>query len=72
MTGILSAESYLGLDLESRTFLFLVVLGSDGLGFEGGCFLGFLAWSEGLGLHGDRGKSFLLVGSLGLGWMSLA
>jgi len=43
MTGILSAESYLGLDLESRTFLFLVVLGSDGLGFEGGCFLGFLA-----------------------------
>ena len=61
MTGILSAESYLGLDLESRTFLFLVVLGSDGLGFEGGCFLGFLAWYEGLGFDGGTGGSSLLV-----------
>ena len=72
MVGLSVVGLELGLDLEFGTFLFWVVLGVEGLGYEGGCFLGFLAWSEGLGLHGDRGKSFLLVGSLGLGWMSLA
>ena len=72
MVGLSVVGLELGLDLEFGTFLFWVVLGVEGLGFEGGCFFGFLAWSEGLGLHGDRGKSFLLVGSLGLGWMSLA
>lgn len=41
----------LGSDLESRAFVFWVVLGFEGLGSEGGCFFGFLAGSEGLGSH---------------------
>ena len=49
-------------NIEFGTFLFWVVLRHEGLGFEGGCFVGFLAWSEGLGSDESKG-SFIFVGS---------
>lgn len=56
----------LGSNLESRAFLFWVVLGSEGLGSKGGYFLCLLAWSEG----GGDGP-FHLMGSLDLDWLGL-
>ena len=41
------------------------------MGLDGGCFLGFLAWSEGLGSDGGGGGSFIWVRSLGLGYLGL-
>jgi len=68
MVGCLVVGLDSGSDVQSKPILFRVVLGSEGLGFEGGCVLGFLVEIERLGL--DRGGgSFLLVGSLGLGWL---
>jgi len=51
--------------LRYGAFLFWVVLGS-----EGGCFFGFLAIFKGLSSN-KGGGSFLLVDSLGLGWLVL-
>ena len=51
----------LGSDLQSRAFVFWVVLGFEGLGSEGGCFFGFLAGSEGLGSHEGEVFFFFLL-----------
>ena len=48
----------------------LVILGLEGLGPEGGCFLDLLDRFEGFRSN-DGGGSFLLVGSLSLDWLGL-
>lgn len=42
MVGFLVASLDSSSDLESEAFLFRVVLGSEGFGFKGGSFFGFL------------------------------
>ena len=65
--------SFRGAEIQVHTysFLFWVVLGYVGLGSNDGCFLAFLVWYESLGLDNGGGGSFLLVGSLSLGWLGL-
>ena len=65
--------SFRGAEIQVHTysFLFWVVLGYVGLGSDDGCFLAFLVWYESLGLDNGGGGSFLLVGSLSLGWLGL-
>lgn len=57
-----------GSDIESGASLFRVALRFEGLISKGGCLLGFLVKTKGLGLD-EGGLSFLLVRSLGLGWL---
>lgn len=52
------------------SFLLWVILGLEGLGPEGGCFLDLLDRFEGFRSN-DGGGSFLLVGSLSLDWLGL-
>ena len=68
--GIFGGVWDLGSDLESSSFFFWVVWRLECLGSDGGCFLDFFDWFEGFGSD-DGGGSFLLVGSLSLGWLGL-
>lgn len=70
MVGAFDGGQDLGADLESGSFLFLDVLGFEGLGSYEGCFLGFLVVSEG-GSDGGEGGSFVIVVSFDLGWLGL-
>ena len=73
MVGPLGVGSNSSSNLESRTLIFWEFLGSEGLGSEGGWFLSlFGLWSGDLGLKCGGGGSFLLLRSLGLGWLGFS
>lgn len=68
MVALFGGGWYLGSDWESIAFPFWAILGSEGLGSDGG---GFLTGFEGLRSNVGEGGSFLLVVSWDLGWLGL-